>query len=360
LNDRQPVLSCIENRQNDRLIVRQNDRLIIRKNDRLIVRKNTLNCEVSRLTENSLETVASGLIRLSGEDRVRRNVDMKPYTTMRVGGTVSVFVEISGALELSAILRFLHGEGVPHAVIGNGSNLIVADEGYEGVLLHLSSGLSRVTVLPDGLEAEAGALLSGVSRVAWENSFAGLEFASGIPGSLGGAVAMNAGAYGREMKDVVVTTTCLDAKGETIVLKGLEHDFGYRHSRVQTEGLVAVSARLRLQQGDPDAIRAEMRELAGRRADKQPLHLPSSGSTFKRPVGYFSGKLIEDCGLKGLRVGGAQVSEKHAGFVVNTGGATAEDVVNLVGLIRETVRRETGVTLEPEVKLLKGDSLCSF
>lgn len=306
------------------------------------------------------QIVLNELIRWVGASSVQTDMDMKSRTSMRVGGKADFFVEIPDTAALSAVLRFVHGQKVPHALFGNGSNLIVADEGYQGVLLHLASGLSRITVLEDGLEAEAGSLLATVSRIALENGFAGLEFASGIPGSLGGAVAMNAGAYGREMKDVVVTTSCLDDTGDPRILYGSEHDFGYRHSRIQTEGLVAVSSRLRLERGNPEDIRALMRELAGKRSDRQPLNLPSAGSTFKRPTGYFTGKLIEDCGLKGMRVGGAQVSEKHAGFIVNTGNATADDVVKLVCLIRETVRRETGVVLEPEVKLLKGDSPCSF
>lgn len=297
---------------------------------------------------------------LAGAEAIRPEQDMRPYTTMRVGGKADLLVEVITEDHLSRLLRFLSSQNVPHVVMGNGSNLIVADEGYHGVVLHIGSAMSAITVLEDGLEAQAGASLAAVAQVALRHGMAGLAFASGIPGSLGGAVAMNAGAYGREMKDVVLTTRCLDKYGETRMLEGEAHLFSYRHSRIQEEMLVVIASRLRLEQGDPVQIREEMAELSRRRSDKQPLNLPSAGSTFKRPVGYFSGRLIEDCGLKGLRVGGAQVSEKHAGFIVNIGGATATDVISLVGLIRETVRVQTGVQLEPEVKLLKGEQLCSF
>ena len=300
------------------------------------------------------------LEQLAGKGAVRWNVSMKPFTSMRVGGQAAALVEIANADILSQLLRFLSHDGIPRAVLGNGSNLIVADEGYQGVLLHIASGLSRMQVLEDGIDAEAGALLGSVAKLALVNGFAGLEFASGIPGSLGGAVAMNAGAYGREMKDVVKTTSCLDKNGESVILHGADHCFGYRHSFIQSQNLIAVSARLQLKQGLPESILEQMKDFAARRADKQPLDYPSAGSTFKRPVGYFTGKLIEDCGLKGMRVGGAQVSEKHAGFIVNTGTATATDVVSLVQLIREKVMRETGIMLEPEIKLLKGDQICSF
>ena len=306
------------------------------------------------------QDIAQGLVRLAGSGCVRFDHDMKAHTTMRVGGSVAAFVEVTDEAVLAALLRFLTAHGVPHVVLGNGSNLIVADEGYRGVVLHIGEGLCAIEDESEGFIAQSGATLAAIARRALDRGLAGLEFASGIPGSLGGAVAMNAGAYGREMKDVVLTTRCLDQSGETVVLSGSAHCFGYRHSHIQEADLVVVSAQLRLEPGDPAAILEAMRDLARRRADKQPLHLPSAGSTFKRPVGYFSGQLIETCGLKGMRVGGAQVSETHAGFIVNTGGATASDVVALVRGVREKVFAETGVMLEPEVKLLGGDSLCSF
>lgn len=304
--------------------------------------------------------IAQEIDRLAGSGCVRFDQDMRVHTTMRVGGTAAAFVEVRDETALTALLRFLAASGVPHVVLGNGSNLIVADEGYGGVVLHIGEGLCAIGDEPDGFNVQSGATLAAIARRALDRGLTGLEFASGIPGSLGGAVAMNAGAYGREMKDVVLTTRCLDQTGEIVMLSGSEHNFGYRHSRIQDDDLVAVSVQLRLEPGDPAVIRDSMRDLARRRADKQPLHLPSAGSTFKRPVGYFSGQLIETCGLKGMRVGGAQVSEKHAGFIVNTGDATASDVVTLVRRVREKVFAETGVLLEPEVKLLGGDSLCSF
>ena len=312
------------------------------------------------MTAETRRFLMQTLADLAGEGALRPDQDMKPYTTMRVGGRADFLVEVRSEDSLASMLRVLTEMRVPHVVMGNGSNLIVADEGYQGVVLHLGSAMSAITLCGDGLEAQAGASLAAVAQAALRKGLGGLAFASGIPGSLGGAVAMNAGAYGHEMKDVVLTTRCLDKFGETRVLEGSEHQFSYRHSRIQEEALVVTASRLRLEPGDPAQIREEMAELSRRRSDKQPLHLPSAGSTFKRPVGYFSGRLIEDCGLKGLRVGGAQVSEKHAGFIVNTGGATATDVISLVGLIRETVLIQTGVQLEPEVKLLKGEQLCSF
>ncbi len=297
---------------------------------------------------------------ICGEKSVQTDVDMKPYTSMRVGGRAAMVVDVPHEDALQKLLRLLTREKVPFAILGNGSNLIVADEGFDGVLMHIGSGFSTVNIQDTLLSAGAGILLSALSKVAYENGLSGLEFASGIPGSLGGALAMNAGAYGREMKDVVLTTRCIDGNGNAIVLQGDEHDFSYRHSRITASGYVAVSARLQLIKGDKQLILETMKDLNGKRLSKQPLNFPSAGSTFKRPVGYFSGKLIEDCGLKGLTVGGAQISEKHAGFIVNTGNATATDVVMLVQKVREMVFERTGVRLEPEVKLLKGDSQIPF
>lgn len=297
---------------------------------------------------------------IAGFSAVRLGAGMKQFTSMRVGGRVAALVDVADAGVLSRLLVFLNRNGIPHAVFGNGSNLIVADEGYDGVLLHIAAGMSSMRAMEGGIEAEAGALLGSVAKLALANGLAGFEFASGIPGSLGGAIAMNAGAYGREMKDVVLTTSCLDQNGEPVLLTGTDHDFSYRHSRIQHMDLVAVSSVLHLEKDSQEAIRERMTELAKRRSEKQPLNYPSSGSAFKRPMGYFTGKIIEDCGLKGLRVGGAQVSEKHAGFIVNIGDATADDVVCLVKLVREKVRIETGLVLEPEIKLLRGDGLCSF
>ncbi len=316
--------------------------------------------EVSHRNGNAEPGYLKDLMRIAGSGAVQLNVAMKAFTSMRVGGMAAVMVEIRSTAVLSELLSFLNRNGVARAVFGNGSNLIVADEGYDGVLLHIAAGMSDVKALEDGIEAEAGALLASVARVAQGNGFAGLEFASGIPGSLGGAVTMNAGAYGKEMKDVVRTTSCLDQNGESLILHGADHHFSYRNSRMQEQNLIVVSSRLHLERGVPELILEHSMDLARRRAEKQPLDYPSAGSTFKRPEGYFTGKLIEDCGLRGMCVGGAQVSEKHCGFIVNTGGATADDVVCLVQLIREKVRLETGVVLEPEIKLLKGDSQCSF
>lgn len=306
------------------------------------------------------DRVAALLKKTAGSDAVAANQCMKGYTSMRVGGKVDYLVEVAGEAALVELLRLLSYEKLPWTVLGNGSNVIVADEGYSGVVLHIGKAFSEIHASVDGLYAGSGSSLAAVAAEAMACSLGGLEFASGIPGSLGGAIAMNAGAYGREMKDVVTTTRCLDNDGNAVLLHGSDHEFSYRHSAVQDRNLVVVSSILSLEKKDPALIRREMKELAAKRVDKQPLNQPSSGSTFKRPSGYFSGQLIEECGLKGLSVGGAQVSQKHAGFIVNTGNASATDVVELVKMVREKVYAETGVLLEPEVKLLKGDRVCNF
>ena len=309
---------------------------------------------------------------IAGAQYVTQDVCMKPFTSMRVGGNVAVFIEVKNSLVLQDLLKLLFTNKLTHAFFGNGSNLLVSDEGYEGVLLHISTGFADIEVYDRrtaieqnqhgrcGILAGSGILLSALSKVAMEHSLSGLEFASGIPGSLGGALAMNAGAYDGEISYVVKTTRCMNDKGEWVLLQDDEHQFGYRSSIIGKEGLVAVESYLELSEGVQSSILDKMKDFAKRRQEKQPLNYPSSGSTFKRPVGYYSGQLIEDCGLKGMKVGGAMVSEKHAGFIVNTGEATATDVISLVHLIRERVFLETGVRLEPEVKLLKGDSLCNF
>lgn len=275
---------------------------------------------------------------------------MKNHTTFRVGGNADFFVE-PVLEEVAPLISFLKKEDIPYTLIGNGSNLLVSDEGIRGVTISFGTAMSEVFVEGNVITAQAGILLSRLASSAANASLGGLEFASGIPGTLGGAVAMNAGAYGGEMKDVVTSVKVLD-KDEIKDLSKEEMDFSYRHSRVLEEELIVLEVMLKLQPGKQEDILAQMKELNSRRVEKQPLNFPSAGSTFKRPEGYFAGKLIEDSGLKGYRVGGAQVSEKHCGFVVNTGNATASDVYRLILDVQNIVKEKYNVSLEPEVRMI--------
>lgn len=286
---------------------------------------------------------------------IRLCEDMGRHTTFRTGGCADVFVTPHNITEAADIVRLLLAEGCEYTVMGNGSNLLVSDRGYRGCIVCMQD-LANITAEGTVITADAGALLSKVAGCAYENGLTGLEFASGIPGTLGGAVVMNAGAYGGEMKDVTGSVTMLDAKtGDIVILPVEEMNFGYRTSIVKNHPYVVLEAHLTLQRGDKDRIREITDDMANRRRAKQPLEYPSAGSTFKRPDGYFAGKLIEDAGLKGYSIGAAQVSEKHCGFVINTGGATADDIIRLIRKIRETVYDRFGVMLEPEVVILGED-----
>ena len=276
---------------------------------------------------------------------------MKDHTTFRIGGTADIFVTIKDPKEAADVVRLLLARSVPFTVIGNGSNLLVSDKGYRGCIICM--GADGITVSGTKITAGAGTLLSKVARAAYDNSLTGLEFASGIPGSLGGAVVMNAGAYGGEMKDVIRKVTMLDTvTNETVTVDSADMKFGYRTSIVKEHPYIVLEAEMELMNGDKEAIRARTDELAVARRSKQPLEYPSAGSTFKRPEGYFAGKLIEDAGLKGFAVGDAMVSDKHSGFVINRGNASAEDVINLIRTVRSTVFEKFGVMLEPEVVML--------
>lgn len=277
---------------------------------------------------------------------------MARHTTFRIGGEADVFVEPSLS-EVEPVVSFCKKEQIPLTVIGNGSNLLVADGGVRGVVLCIGKAMSDVRVDGNVVEAQAGALLSQVAAAAKDASLAGMEFAAGIPGSLGGAVVMNAGAYGGELKDILVDATCLDEHGSVVTLTCEELQLSYRHSvLMERPAMVVLSARLQLQPGVREEILATMRELARKRQEKQPLNYPSAGSTFKRPEGYFAGKLIEDAGLRGLSVGDAQVSEKHCGFVVNRGNATAAEVRQLIEEVTDRVRENSGVEMTPEVRFV--------
>lgn len=280
---------------------------------------------------------------------------MSRHTSFRIGGGAKRMAFPKTGEELASVLRIAKECGGETFLLGNGTNLLVADEGLDRLVVDTTKYLQKIELLSDGvtIRAEAGASLASIAVFAWKNSLMGLEFAHGIPGSLGGAVVMNAGAYNGTMDQVVTKVTALMPDGEIRTLKGEELDFRYRHSVFSDCDAVVLSAELQLAHGDEAAIRAEMDGLMQRRRSSQPLEFPSAGSTFKRPVGHYAGALIEKNGLKGTRVGGAEVSEKHAGFVINRGGATCADVLALMEQIRATVLEHDGVELEPEVKIIR-------
>ena len=284
---------------------------------------------------------------------VRMNENMSAHTTFKVGGCADIFVTPQNLKEATEIVRLLLTHEYPYTVIGNGSNIIVTDEGYRGCIICMGSGEDDIAVSENVIKAGAGAMLSKVAKTAYDNNLTGLEFASGIPGSVGGAVVMNAGAYGGEIKDVASFVTLFDTVTKKTVTKTAdEMHFGYRTSIVKEHPYVVLEAEFRLTLGIREEIKATMDDLASRRRDKQPLEYPSAGSTFKRPEGYFAAKLIEDAGLKGYSEGGAMVSEKHSGFVINTGNATATDVLKLIKTVREKVYEKFNVMLETEVVIL--------
>lgn len=296
------------------------------------------------------------LCALCGGASVKTDEPMKKYTTFRVGGPAKYLVSPKSEDCLRELILLCGREEIPYYILGNGSNLLVSDEGYDGVMILLGEGFSYVesssAQIGTVLTAGAGTLLSRIAREALSLSLTGFEFAAGIPGTLGGAAVMNAGAYGGEMKDVLHSVRVLTKEGEIRELPAGELDLGYRTSRVLRENWIVLSACIRLAQGDPAAIRGQMDDLASRRREKQPLEYPSAGSTFKRPAGYFAGKLIEEAGLRGFRVGDAQVSEKHCGFVINRGQATAAEIRELIRQVQSRVKAESGVDLETEVKLI--------
>ena len=289
---------------------------------------------------------------LLGEERVFTGEAMSRHTTFKIGGPADYFLMPDKGTDVGRIVKICKESGIPYFILGNGSNLLVGDGGYRGAVIQIYKNMSSVTVEGTEIIAQAGALLSSVAAAAKNASLTGFEFAGGIPGTMGGAVVMNAGAYGGEMKDVLTEVTVMDDEGEIITLPADKLELGYRTSIIKTAGYIVLEAKLQLKEGDPEVIRETMKDLTTRRTTKQPLEYPSAGSTFKRPEGYFAGKLIMDSGLAGYQVGGAQVSEKHCGFVINAGGATARDVRTLMDDVRDVVYKKYGVTLEPEVKFL--------
>lgn len=286
------------------------------------------------------------------KDSILTDEPMSRHTTFRVGGPADFFVTPKAKEEVRDVIRICKEAGMPYYIIGNGSNLLVSDAGYRGVIVQIYKEMNEVKVEGDLVKAQAGALLSGIAAKALGAELSGFEFASGIPGTIGGACVMNAGAYGGEMKDVLESVTVLTGEGKIIELGRNELELGYRTSVIAKKGYIVLGTVLKLERGDGEKIKTYMDELKEKRVTKQPLEYPSAGSTFKRPEGYFAGKLIEDAGLRGFQVGGAQVSEKHCGFVINRDHATAADIMELMRQVQIRVKENSGVDLEPEVKRL--------
>ena len=292
------------------------------------------------------------LIELLGSKNILQDEPLNKHTTYKIGGSADVFVTPPDIETLRLTISLCKEYGLPYYIIGNGSNLLFGDKGFRGVIIQIFHNISEVKVEDNCLFVEAGTLLSKVANIAMHNHLKNLEFASGIPGTFGGAVMMNAGAYGGEMKDVIESVRVIDRQGEVKTLELEELELGYRRSILMEKPYVVIDGILRLEKGNYQEIVDLMEEYKERRISKQPLDLPSAGSTFKRPEGYFAGKLVADSGLAGFQIGGARVSEKHCGFVVNVGDATAADVVALMEQVSHKVEEKFGVKLEPEVKLV--------
>lgn len=297
------------------------------------------------------ETLEAALVAALGREDVLRNEPMARHTTFKVGGPADFYVRPRSAQGVAVALAAAQEAGVAWRIMGCGSDLLVADAGLDGVVVEIGAHLSAISVEGTTVHAQAGATNEAVAEAACAAGLSGYEFASGIPGSIGGAAIMNAGAYDGEFKDVATSVTCLGRDGTLRTITAEQANWSYRHSMMGDEGLIVVEATLELAPDDPASIRARMDELAARRAAKQPLEMASAGSTFKRPVGHFTGKLVQDAGMQGHRVGGAQVSTKHAGFVVNTGGATAADVRQVIADVQRAVKEQFDVDLEPEVRM---------
>ena len=299
-----------------------------------------------------MEAFLQELKQIIDEKQILINEPMKNHTTFKVGGPADLFVMPESVDELKQIIEAAKNAGISTYVVGNGSNLLVGDLGYRGMIVQIYKNMNQVSCEGNEITAQAGALLSTIARLALDQELGGFEFASGIPGTLGGAVAMNAGAYGGEMKQVLKSATVLTRDGEVKVLSNEELKLGYRKSIIIDEDYIVLEAVIALAKADPEEITGKMNEYALARRTKQPLEYPSAGSTFKRPEGYFAGKLIQDSGLRGFSYGGAQVSEKHCGFVINKGNATAQDIVTLMKMVNDKVVETFQVPLEPEVKMI--------
>lgn len=286
------------------------------------------------------------------ENEILENEPMSLHTSFKIGGPTDFFLVPTNIEKLVNTIKLCSNENIPYYIIGNGSNLLVTDKGFRGVIIQIYKNFNEIRIVGDRVYAQAGVLLSKLSKEIYEASLEGFEFASGIPGTLGGAVFMNAGAYGGEMKHILEEVTVVTHQGDLINLPKEALELDYRSSVLQKEDYVAISAVLKLKKGDQELIKKTLDELNHKRKTRQPLEMPSAGSTFKRPEGHFAGKLIMESGLRGYSIGQAQVSEKHCGFVVNKGNASAEDVILLMDYVRKVVKEKFGVELEPEVKLL--------
>ena len=302
----------------------------------------------------NIEELNTALAQIFVSDDLLINEPMSKHTTFRCGGPARFFVRASNAADITAAINAAEKADTPWWIVGCGSDLLVSDAGLPGVVIEIGERMAHISIDESVVRVQAGATNEAVAQAALEAGLTGYEFASGIPGSVGGAAIMNAGAYDGEFKDVAASVSCLFPDGTVREIPAEKADWSYRHSMMSDEGLVVLGATLQLAAGNKDDIRAKMDDLAQRRSSKQPLEMASAGSTFKRPVGGYAAALIDAAGLKGYAVGGAQVSEKHAGFVVNRGGATFDDVLRLMDHIRSEVLRTSGVELEPEVKIIRG------
>jgi UDP-N-acetylmuramate dehydrogenase len=298
---------------------------------------------------NALEAIA-------GQKNIRKNEPMSEHTTFHIGGPADYFVVPEEVSVLGRGIALCRENGMPYFVMGNGSNLLVGDDGYRGVIFHICRTMDELAIQEKEdramVTAGAGVMLVRLARTVSEKGYTGFEYASGIPGTLGGAVAMNAGAYGGEIRDAIVWADVMDKDGTILRLSKEELALSYRHSAIMDKGYIVLSACFLFEKGNPAQIHEKIEQFSQSRREKQPLEYPSAGSTFKRPEGYFAGKLIQDCGLKGYRVGGAQVSEKHSGFVINTGNATAKDVRELIAFIQKKVKEQFDVDIEPEIRMI--------
>lgn len=304
-------------------------------------------------TNTNIDQIIEELAKLIPAEQLLIDEPLKEYTSFRIGGPAKAVVLVSNEKELSDVLSLLAGTETEHFLIGNGSNLLVSDKGYNGIVIKLAGNFEGISRDGDTVTVGSAMLLSRTSAFAQKEALSGFEFASGIPGTIGGAIFMNAGAYGGEMKDIVTAVRLMSPDGaKTAEVPAEEMDFGYRHSALEENGWIATEVKLKLEPGDPEEIKARVMELAKKRNDKQPVTFPSAGSTFKRPATGYAAAMIEEAGLKGVSVGDAEVSTKHSGFVINKGNATCADVMELMRIVIDRVHENTGVTLEPEVRFL--------
>lgn len=299
--------------------------------------------------DNKIYTLLSGIV---DKEQILIDEPMKNHTSFKIGGPADFLVLPKSVIEIQNIVKICKKENIPFFVIGNGTDLLVRDKGIRGVVLKIAKNFDHVKIIGEKVIAQAGISLSALAKVLLKNELTGFEFASGIPGTLGGAVTMNAGAYGGEIKDVLKNIEVMDQEGNIFILEGEEMKLEYRSSVVQEKNFIVLTATMQLQKGNYEEIKEKMRKLDEMRKTKQPIQWPSAGSTFKRPRGYFAGKLIQDAGLKGFSMGRAQVSDLHSGFVINKGGATAREVIELIGYIQATVKQKFGVDLHTEVKIV--------